>query len=51
MGTATGQAIRLAYEVEGAGTPVVFLHGLTFDRRTWRPIVERLGGSVPSGIR
>ena len=24
----------LAYEVAGAGTPVVFLHGLTFDRRT-----------------
>jgi pimeloyl-ACP methyl ester carboxylesterase len=28
--------------------PVVFLHGLTFDRRTWRPIVHRLGGSVRS---
>jgi hypothetical protein len=22
----------------------VFLHGLTFDRRLWKPIVERLGG-------
>ena len=48
MGTATGPATRLAYEVEGTGTPVVFLHGLTFDRRTWRPIVGRLGGSVRS---
>ena len=28
---------------EGAGTPVVLLHGLTFDRRTWRPIVEGSG--------
>jgi pimeloyl-ACP methyl ester carboxylesterase len=26
----------------------VFLHGLTFDRRMWKPIVERLGGSVRS---
>jgi pimeloyl-ACP methyl ester carboxylesterase len=24
------------------------LHGLTFDRRTWRPIIERLHGSVRS---
>lgn len=38
----------LAYEVHGVGVPVVFLHGLTFDRRMWRPIVERLGGSVRS---
>src|SRR5829696_7599346 len=42
--TATG----LAYDDEGAGTPVVFLHGLTFDRRSWRPIIERLHGSVRS---
>lgn len=27
---------------------MVFLHGLTFDRRSWRPIVERLAGSVQS---
>ena len=40
--TATDAAARLAYDDEGAGTPVVFLHGLTFDRRTWRPIIERL---------
>jgi pimeloyl-ACP methyl ester carboxylesterase len=33
----------LAYEKHGDGVPVVFLHGLTFDRTTWRPIIERLG--------
>jgi pimeloyl-ACP methyl ester carboxylesterase len=38
----------LAYEITGAGVPVVFLHGLTFDRRMWRPVVERLDGSVRS---
>jgi pimeloyl-ACP methyl ester carboxylesterase len=38
----------LVYEVAGAGTPVVFLHGLTFDRRTWRPIIDRLDGRVKS---
>jgi len=32
----------LAYEATGTGTPVVLLHGLTFDRTTWRPIVEEL---------
>jgi pimeloyl-ACP methyl ester carboxylesterase len=48
METAAHTATRLAYDDEGAGTPVVFLHGLTFDRRSWRPIIERLGGSVRS---
>ncbi len=38
----------LAYEKQGDGTPVVFLHGLTFDRTTWRPIIERLGDGVCS---
>ncbi len=32
----------LAYERHGSGAPVVLLHGLTFDRRSWRPIVGRL---------
>ena len=41
-------ASRLAYDDEGAGTPVVLLHGLTFDRRSWWPIIERLGGAVRS---
>ena len=35
---------RLAFDDEGTGPPVVFLHGLTFDRRTWRPIIDRLDG-------
>lgn len=43
----TGPA-TLACETHGEGVPVVFLHGLTFDRRTWRPIIERLGGRVRS---
>jgi pimeloyl-ACP methyl ester carboxylesterase len=38
----------LAYEKHGDGTPVVFLHGLTFDRTTWRAIIERLGEGVCS---
>jgi pimeloyl-ACP methyl ester carboxylesterase len=48
MAAAAHISTRLAYDDEGAGAPVVFLHGLTFDRTTWRPIVERLGGSVRS---
>src|SRR5256885_2046802 len=38
----------LAYEQHGEGMPVVFLHGLTFDRTTWRPIIGRLGDGVRS---
>jgi pimeloyl-ACP methyl ester carboxylesterase len=38
----------LAYELAGRGVPVVLLHGLTFDRRTWAPIVDRLGDDVLS---
>jgi pimeloyl-ACP methyl ester carboxylesterase len=38
----------LAYDLRGEGTPVVFLHGLTFDRSTWRPITDRLGDGVQS---
>jgi pimeloyl-ACP methyl ester carboxylesterase len=38
--------MSLAYETHGSGTPVVLLHGLTFDRRSWRPIIERLGDDV-----
>src|SRR5689334_11652616 len=32
----------LAYEEQGIGFPVVFIHGLTFDRGTWRLITDRL---------
>jgi pimeloyl-ACP methyl ester carboxylesterase len=48
MATATDLETGLAYDIEGTGTPVVFLHGLTFDRRTWRPIIDELDGSVTS---
>jgi pimeloyl-ACP methyl ester carboxylesterase len=48
MATTTDLAAGLAYDIEGSGTPVVFLHGLTFDRRTWRPIIDRLDGAVTS---
>ncbi len=48
MATATGTETGLAYDLQGTGTPVVFLHGMTFDRRTWRPVIERLDGSVTS---
>ena len=36
------QGTRLAYEEHGTGIPVVFIHGLTFSRSTWDPIVDRL---------
>jgi pimeloyl-ACP methyl ester carboxylesterase/SAM-dependent methyltransferase len=42
----TAERTRLAYEDHGAGVPVLLLHGLTFDRTTWRPIIERLGAGV-----
>ncbi|MDQ6817275.1 MAG: alpha/beta hydrolase [Actinomycetota bacterium] len=45
MSTATAR-VRLAYEDRGTGTPVVLLHGLTFDRTTWTPIVEKLGNDI-----
>ena len=38
----------LAYETHGEGIPVVFLHGLTFDRRSWGPIITRLSAGVRS---
>jgi pimeloyl-ACP methyl ester carboxylesterase len=33
---------HLAYDFRGSGAPLVFIHGVTFDRSTWGPIVERL---------
>ena len=48
MATASDRETGLAYDIEGMGTPVVFVHGLTFDRRTWRPVIDQLDGSVTS---
>ena len=48
MTTAIDTETSLAYDIQGSGIPVVFLHGLTFDRRTWGPVIELLGGSVMS---
>jgi pimeloyl-ACP methyl ester carboxylesterase len=44
----TSREPSLAFERHGAGVPIVLLPGLTFERRTWRPIVERLGDDVCS---
>ena len=46
MTTGTQRATGLAFDDEGSGIPVVFVHGLTFDRRTWRPIIDRLDGEA-----
>jgi pimeloyl-ACP methyl ester carboxylesterase len=40
------QQLSLAYDRHGTGVPIVLLPGLTFDRRSWRPIVDRLGEQV-----
>jgi pimeloyl-ACP methyl ester carboxylesterase len=48
MASAAGLRAGLAYDIQGTGTPVVFLHGLTFDRRTWRPVIDQLDGCVTS---
>jgi pimeloyl-ACP methyl ester carboxylesterase len=45
VSTLTSQDM-LAYEQHGAGVPVVLLPGHTFERRIWRPIVDRLGDDV-----
>ncbi|QXC62205.1 alpha/beta hydrolase [Aquihabitans sp. G128] len=35
---------RIAYDAEGAGAPVLLLHAGVTDRRSWRPLVDHLGG-------
>ena len=34
--------VQLDYDCRGAGAPLLFIHGLTFDRSTWEPIIEQL---------
>jgi 3-oxoadipate enol-lactonase len=38
------RGIELAYEVSGAGMPVVLLHGFPFNRTLWREQAEALSG-------
>jgi len=38
----------LGFDTRGEGTPIVLLHGLTFDRSVWRPVAEGLGDGVRS---
>jgi 3-oxoadipate enol-lactonase len=42
MSVARVRGIELAYEVSGAGAPVVLLHGFPFNRTLWREQVEAL---------
>jgi pimeloyl-ACP methyl ester carboxylesterase len=37
---------ELAYEEQGMGVPVVFIHGLTFNKSTWGPVVNRLAARL-----
>jgi pimeloyl-ACP methyl ester carboxylesterase len=40
--TQAADSVQLNHERRGAGSPLLFIHGLTFDRSTWEPIVEQL---------
>src|SRR5579859_2921630 len=33
----------IAYDSEGGGTPVVFIHGFPENHLSWKPLLERLG--------
>jgi pimeloyl-ACP methyl ester carboxylesterase len=35
-------SVRLDYDCRGGGSPLLFIHGLIFDRSTWEPIVDQL---------
>jgi pimeloyl-ACP methyl ester carboxylesterase len=41
----TDDGVTIAYDVTGSGPDVVFVHGITDDRTSWAPIVERLAAS------
>jgi pimeloyl-ACP methyl ester carboxylesterase len=38
MSVAVSGGVRIAYEVLGEGEPLVFVHGLGYDRRGWGPL-------------
>jgi pimeloyl-ACP methyl ester carboxylesterase len=46
MMSASVGTVELAYDDRGSGVPVILLHGLTFNRATWAPIIGRLGDGV-----
>jgi len=53
--TATADGIKIAYDVEGSGPLLLFVHGITENRTLWDPVVERLlravGGATKTMIR
>lgn len=46
MPFATSGSAQLAYDVGGAGPPVLLLHAGVTDRRSWGPLVDALGDSA-----
>jgi pimeloyl-ACP methyl ester carboxylesterase len=42
----TTAASNLALDDVGTGKPLVFIHGLTFSRATWRPVIDLLADSM-----
>ena len=42
----TPQQTSLAFDRRGSGVPIVLLPGLTFNRSSWRPIIDRLNERV-----
>jgi 3-oxoadipate enol-lactonase len=42
VSTAWSGDVRIAYEVRGEGEPVLFVHGLGYDRRGWGPFPDLL---------
>jgi pimeloyl-ACP methyl ester carboxylesterase len=45
MNVVSIDGVAVAYDDEGAGEPLVLIHGHPFNRSMWRPQVERFGGS------
>lgn len=44
MQFATNESVRLAYEIEGAGPPLLLVHGLGYCREGWGPAAALLAG-------
>jgi pimeloyl-ACP methyl ester carboxylesterase/acyl-CoA thioesterase FadM len=38
------RGIALAMDVQGDGTPILFIHGFPLDRTVWRPVMAKLTG-------